>query len=182
MINAINTTKTSPEGFSTSGQTQRKQNYILASVLCTDYNKTTNQNLINLFAQAQTDYSGSDILQNLATDLYVDCSDNWTQLSQPLPAVQGTTPEFLIIGNYHDAATSYTNSTDLHAALPASRLLTYTGGGHSAFGKGFSTCVDNYANSYLLDGTLPAQDMICDDAQNSTSQPATLTTSLNVDE
>jgi hypothetical protein len=69
LVHEINTTNSSPTGFSTSGQTQRKQNYILASVLCTDYNKTTNQSLIDLFSQAQTQYSDSDILQNLATDL-----------------------------------------------------------------------------------------------------------------
>lgn len=170
LVHDINTNHMSPDGFSTSGQTQRKQNYILASVLCTDYNKTTNQNLIDLFANAQTQYSGSDILQNLATDLYVDCSANWTALSQPLSAVHGTTPEFLIIGNYHDPATSYTNSTDLHSSLPSSRLLSYTGGGHSAFGKGFSNCVDQYATAYLVDGKLPTEDIICNDAQNSTSQ------------
>jgi hypothetical protein len=76
----------------------------------------------------------------------------------------------MIIGNYHDPATSYTNSTDLHTALPSSRLLTYTGGGHSAFGKGFSSCVDSYATDYLVNGTLPAEDIICDDPENSTSQ------------
>ncbi len=40
-----------------------------------------------------------------------------------------------------------------------SRLLSYAGWGHTAYGR--SECVTDYVDAYLVDGTLPPVDTVC---------------------
>jgi hypothetical protein len=44
--------------------------------------------------------------------------------------------------------------------LGTSRLLTYIGDGHTAFGNG-NKCVDSAVNSYFASGALPAAGTRC---------------------
>ncbi|MBU6279855.1 MAG: alpha/beta hydrolase, partial [Actinomycetales bacterium] len=57
-------------------------------------------------------------------------------------------------------ATPYSWAAALRQQLPASRLITWEGDGHTAFGSG-SACVDTAVRDYLLTGRLPASDVTC---------------------
>ncbi|HEY3255438.1 MAG TPA: alpha/beta hydrolase [Polyangiaceae bacterium] len=75
-----------------------------------------------------------------------------------------TSAPVLIVGNYFDPATPYSGAQVSNRLLPNSRLLSYAGWGHTAFGR--SACVSNYVASYLLDGSLPPKDTVCPENPN----------------
>ena len=78
----------------------------------------------------------------------------------PHVARSGTTAPILIIGTRYDPATPYEWAVSLNRQLPTSRLLTYEGDGHTAFG-GQSSCIDGAVTAYLVSGTLPALGTRC---------------------
>lgn len=78
----------------------------------------------------------------------------------PAAATSTTSAGILVIGTLFDPATPYAWSQRLHAQLPTSRLLTYVGDGHTAYGEG-SDCVQGAVDTYLLVGTLPPADTRC---------------------
>ncbi|MDJ0763688.1 MAG: alpha/beta hydrolase [Myxococcota bacterium] len=70
-----------------------------------------------------------------------------------------TSRPVLVVGNYFDPATDYDGAVASDKLLKNSRLLSYAGWGHCAFGR--SACVDNYVVQYLLDGSLPPEGTVC---------------------
>lgn len=70
-----------------------------------------------------------------------------------------TANPMLIVGNRFDPATDYAGAQASARLLRNSRLLTYEGWGHTAFGR--SACVSDAVVAYLVDGTLPAPDTRC---------------------
>ena len=78
----------------------------------------------------------------------------------PGPVASTTSSPIVIIGTMFDPATPYAWSRNLAAQLPTSRLLTFEGDGHTAYGDG-SACVQNYVDDYLVRGTLPPVDARC---------------------
>lgn len=78
----------------------------------------------------------------------------------PAPVTSTTAAEILVIGTRFDPATPYAWSQSLHAQLPTSRLLTFVGDGHTAYGEG-SECVQRAVDSYLLTGALPPENTRC---------------------
>lgn len=66
----------------------------------------------------------------------------------------------LILNTLHDPATAYSGAQQLAKTLPNSRLLTVDGWGHGT--PGLSHCADFAVNQYLLNGTLPAADTVCE--------------------
>lgn len=71
-----------------------------------------------------------------------------------------TTADILIIGTTFDPATPYAWSKSLANQLPTSRLLTYRGDGHTAYG-GTNICIDTITDRYLLTGALPQVGTTC---------------------
>jgi len=65
----------------------------------------------------------------------------------------------LVVGNYFDGITHYDGAKASAKLLRNSRLLGYAGWGHTAYGR--SECVFTYVNSYLVDGSLPAEGTVC---------------------
>lgn len=78
----------------------------------------------------------------------------------PGPAKSTTTAPIIVIGTTFDPATPYAWAEALSEQLTTSRLLTYVGDGHTAYGQG-SSCLDGAVNDYLLTGRLPAAGTIC---------------------
>lgn len=78
----------------------------------------------------------------------------------PAPARTTTTAPVLVIGTRYDPATPYAWAVALAGQLPTSRLLTYDGDGHTAFGNDVA-CVDGAVRDYLLTGALPAPGTTC---------------------
>lgn len=70
-----------------------------------------------------------------------------------------TAAPMLVVGTIHDPATPYSWAESLSAYLDAT-LLTYDGDGHTAYGRS-NQCVIDAVDSYLVDGTLPAEGTRC---------------------
>ncbi|MGW9211697.1 alpha/beta hydrolase [Embleya sp. NPDC055664] len=73
-------------------------------------------------------------------------------------------PGVLLIQSVGDPATPYEGALRMHDALPSSRLLTVRGNGNHGHYLVDGPCVDDRATGYLVDGTLPANDIECDAA------------------
>jgi pimeloyl-ACP methyl ester carboxylesterase len=78
----------------------------------------------------------------------------------PAPVTSTTDAPILVIGTTYDPATPYPWAVSLAQQLDTSRLLTYVGDGHTAFGNG-NRCVDSAVNSYFASGALPAAGTRC---------------------
>jgi pimeloyl-ACP methyl ester carboxylesterase len=65
----------------------------------------------------------------------------------------------LVVGNFFDGVTDYAGAVASSRLLKNSRLLSYAGWGHTAFGR--SDCVTEYVIAYLLEGSLPPQGTVC---------------------
>ncbi len=85
---------------------------------------------------------------------------NWYGHQPWTPAASTSAAPILILGTRYDPATPYVWASALREQLPASRLITWEGDGHTAFGRG-SRCVDDLVREYLLTGRQPAQDVTC---------------------
>lgn len=69
-------------------------------------------------------------------------------------------PPLLVVGTRADPATPYAWSEELADQLATATLLTYEGGGHTAYAGG-RACVDGVVDAYLLDGVVPATGASC---------------------
>ncbi|WP_435212562.1 alpha/beta hydrolase [Streptomyces sp. bgisy034] len=72
---------------------------------------------------------------------------------------KGAAP-IVVVGTTRDPATPYRWAQALSRQLSSSRLLTYDGDGHTAYGRG-SDCIDDTINAYLLRGTPPTGGKRC---------------------
>jgi pimeloyl-ACP methyl ester carboxylesterase len=70
-----------------------------------------------------------------------------------------TSAPVLVVGNFFDGVTAYTGAQATSKLLRNSRLLSYAGWGHTAYGR--SECTSEFINEYLLDGTLPPEGTVC---------------------
>ena len=70
-----------------------------------------------------------------------------------------TSAPVLVVGNFFDGVTAYTGAVASSKLLTNSRLLSYAGWGHTAFGR--SECVTRKVANYVLRGTLPAPGTVC---------------------
>lgn len=69
-------------------------------------------------------------------------------------------PPILVIGTLGDPATPYVWARELSEQLTSATLLTYEGGGHTAYAQG-RPCVDGAVDAYLLSGVLPDPGTTC---------------------
>jgi pimeloyl-ACP methyl ester carboxylesterase len=70
-----------------------------------------------------------------------------------------TNAPVLVVGNYFDGVTDYRGAQAVNRQIAGSRLLSYAGWGHTAYGV--SKCASDYTNAYLLNGTLPPVGTVC---------------------
>jgi pimeloyl-ACP methyl ester carboxylesterase len=70
-----------------------------------------------------------------------------------------TSSPVLVVGNYFDGITDYAGAVASSKLLRNSRLLSYAGWGHTAFGR--SQCVTDHVVEYLLSGKLPKAGTVC---------------------
>jgi TAP-like protein len=75
------------------------------------------------------------------------------------PWTARTSAPVLIVGNFFDGVTAHTGAVASDRLLRRSRLLSYAGWGHTAYGR--NECTRNYVNAYLLDGSLPPVGTVC---------------------
>ncbi|MFN8124984.1 MAG: alpha/beta hydrolase [Candidatus Nanopelagicales bacterium] len=66
----------------------------------------------------------------------------------------------VIIGNTHDPATPLPWAQRLAESMADAHLIVWDADGHTAYGNG-SQCVQDAVDDYLVDGTLPPPDLVC---------------------
>jgi pimeloyl-ACP methyl ester carboxylesterase len=85
----------------------------------------------------------------------------WQPNRTPVPLPSAATPHpVLVIGNLHDPATPYKGAIDLANTMGNAALLSWDGEGHTSYLQG-STCIDNYVEDYLINGTVPPAKKTC---------------------
>lgn len=75
------------------------------------------------------------------------------------PVTAAGADPILVVGTTGDPATPYQWAQSLSKQLENSKLITYVGEGHTAYGE--SNCVDQAVNDYLLEGVVPKADLTC---------------------
>jgi pimeloyl-ACP methyl ester carboxylesterase len=85
----------------------------------------------------------------------------WQPDRTPEPVPSAATPhKVLVIGNLHDPATPYKGAIDLAKTMGNAALLSWDGEGHTSYLAG-SSCIDNYVENYLINGTVPPPKTTC---------------------
>lgn len=74
-------------------------------------------------------------------------------------AAPGAAP-ILVLGTTNDPATPHAWAVAVATQLESGILVTRSGDGHTAYNKG-SECVDATVEQYLVDGVVPAADVLC---------------------
>jgi pimeloyl-ACP methyl ester carboxylesterase len=74
-------------------------------------------------------------------------------------SANGAAP-IVVVGTKFDPATPYKWALGLSSQLSSSVLLTYEGDGHTAYMRG-SECIDKEIENYLVDGIVPAKNIVC---------------------
>ena len=69
-------------------------------------------------------------------------------------------PPVLVVGTTRDPATPLVWAQSLHRQIARSVLVTRNGDGHTGYNSG-NSCVDTTVESYLVDGTVPGEDVSC---------------------
>ncbi len=75
------------------------------------------------------------------------------------PWATATSARVLVVGNTFDGVTDLAGAQAASSYLRGSRLLTYAGWGHTAYGR--SACATDHMDAYLLSGALPAAGTVC---------------------
>lgn len=100
----------------------------------------------------------------------------WTRLAEPCAQWQARDADvyrgpwnrsrapLLLVGTLADSNTAYGSTLKAAADLGKARVLTETGGGHTALIKQ-SRCINQYTAAYLIDGTLPPKGTVCNQDQ-----------------
>jgi pimeloyl-ACP methyl ester carboxylesterase len=109
---------------------------------------------------AETAYGDSDLFGASIAWSYLPCA-TWSA-SEPGPkSVSGKgSPEIVLVGNVGDPATPYDWAETVAGNLDNGVLLTYEGGGHTAYALGH-TCIDDPVTAYLVDLDVPDAGLKC---------------------
>ena len=105
-------------------------------------------------SQASPLFGGHEVWRMLPCAFWPDTEVMPTGITAP------TAPPILVIGTLGDPATPYAWARELSEQLTSATLLTYEGGGHTAYAAG-RPCVDEVVDTYLLSGVPPAPDATC---------------------
>ena len=86
----------------------------------------------------------------------------WTETEEaPTGFTAPDAPPIVVVGTVGDPATPYAWAQELAGQLETASLVTYEGGGHTIYGYGISACVDDAVDDYLVDGTVPEENLSC---------------------
>ena len=70
-----------------------------------------------------------------------------------------TSSPVLVVGNFFDPATDYAGALSTSKLLKNSRLLSYAGWGHTAYGE--NDCITDHVSTYLISKRLPPKGTVC---------------------
>lgn len=80
---------------------------------------------------------------------------------EPLTTIDNTVPALQVQAT-GDTRTTYESGLRMHRAMRASKLVTVPVRAHTVYAYYPNSCVNRTVNTYLLNGTLPARDTVCD--------------------
>jgi pimeloyl-ACP methyl ester carboxylesterase len=75
------------------------------------------------------------------------------------PWTARTNAPVLVVGNYFDGVTDHAGALATSRFLENSRLLSYAGWGHTAYGR--NECTREFVNAYLMEQELPPAGTVC---------------------
>jgi pimeloyl-ACP methyl ester carboxylesterase len=150
------------EEFRSASQTRKRTDYsngfdAFVGNHCSDARYPSSFELFatfNAFAAAGSIFGPYWYATNAACADYPVSSDRFIG-----PFTTRTSAPVLVVGNFFDGVTDYNGAVASSKLLVNSRLLSYAGWGHTAFGR--SDCVTNFVVDYLRDGSLPAEGTVC---------------------
>lgn len=125
---------------------------------CLDYPVTLDRDAITANADALTE--ANDLFGPYFGYGEVGCATlpfQSTATREPI-AAPGTDP-IVVIGTTRDPATPYEWAESLADQLDAGVFLSYDGDGHTAYG--YSDCIDDPVDAFLLEGTVPEDGLQC---------------------
>ena len=82
-------------------------------------------------------------------------------VSEPAPVTAEGADPILVIGTQGDPATPYEWAPALADQLASGVLLTWTGEGHTAYGRA-GDCIGDAVDGYLIEGIVPEDGLVCD--------------------
>jgi len=90
------------------------------------------------------------------------CS-NWPEPVAKLPTKfdAAGAPPIIVVATTNDPATPYAGGVSLSKQLSSGVLVTHKGEGHTVYAQG-DVCVDSTVDAYLISGTVPSSDPMCD--------------------
>lgn len=80
---------------------------------------------------------------------------------EPLTTIDNTVPALQVQAT-GDTRTTYESGLRMHRAMRASKLVTVPVRAHTVYAYYPNSCVNRTVNTYLLNGTLPTRDTVCD--------------------
>jgi pimeloyl-ACP methyl ester carboxylesterase len=86
------------------------------------------------------------------------------------PFTKRTSAPVLVVGNKLDPATPYEGAVALDRVLSRARLLTVNYAGHTSLGQ--SACVTRTVDAYLINGSLPPPDTVCQSDRQPFERPS----------
>ncbi|MDP1573834.1 MAG: alpha/beta fold hydrolase [Coxiellaceae bacterium] len=148
-----------------------KESLVYSAVMGGDYKKEGLENDISALSFAsqywnQNSLSSYQILTSLPySENLLGCYNHLPNHPLPDLTYPSTINPVLIIGNYYDPTTVYSNSVAMNKIIPNSVLLSFNGAGHTALAyftnANYFSCIDNYAYQYLLTGVTPPPGTVC---------------------
>ena len=91
----------------------------------------------------------------------IRCQDwPYEPTGRPGPITAEGAAPILVVGTTGDPATPYAWAEALAGQLASGHLLTWQGRGHTAYGRA-DECLEDAVDAYLIEGTLPPEDLTC---------------------
>jgi pimeloyl-ACP methyl ester carboxylesterase len=130
------------------------------AVGCLDYNRK-NMSLAQAKKENRKAAKVSPVLGRIWVGNGIDPCMYWKypQAIKPHKVKTTTKAPIVIVGTTNDPATPFSLAKSLAKQLPSSRLLTYAGEGHTAYGGSY--CVNSAVDDYLIHGKLPPPGKTC---------------------
>ncbi len=132
----------------------------LLTINCADYPAADPAELESVSAQLRENAPVLGDIQTSGVDLCTYWPSSPTELPGPI-AAEGSAP-IVVVGTLYDPATPYHWAEAMHTQLENSVLVTWNGDGHTAYSAQADHCILKPLNTYLLNGTVPEDGLVCD--------------------
>lgn len=139
--------------------------YVTVALRCTD------TAIIEDTAEELQEYSlrvgnASEYLAGAVEGVRVSCA-GWKVNPDNFQGPMGANTSFplLFVGNTVDPVTPLIAAKQTSAKFPGSRVLTYDIPGHGMMALPGNACMDAHFRNYMLNGTLPEEDTVCEDSR-----------------